>query len=75
MKNSCSFQVITACAVLHNVCLGAGDIMPPEDEVQDAIPEDEGENGLEAVTGAPWRDRLSAEVSALEEGNPDHDYL
>ncbi|KAK0148853.1 Protein ALP1-like [Merluccius polli] len=72
-------QVITACAVLHNICLGVGDIMPPEDELQDAMPEDEGENGLEngleAVSGAPWRDRLSVEVSALEEVNPDHDYL
>ncbi|KAK0131523.1 Protein ALP1-like [Merluccius polli] len=68
-------QVITACAVLHNICLGVGDIMPPEDELQDTMPEDEGENGLEAVSGAPWRDRLSVEVSALEEVNPDHDYL
>ncbi|KAK0143223.1 hypothetical protein N1851_018649 [Merluccius polli] len=70
-----SLAVITACAVLHNICLGVGDIMPPEDELQDAMPEDEGENGLEAVSGAPWRDRLSVEVSALEEVNPDHDYL
>ncbi|KAG7221143.1 hypothetical protein INR49_017521, partial [Caranx melampygus] len=61
-------QVITACAVLHNICLGAGDIMAPEDEEQDDMPEDEGENGLEAASGAPWRDQLSAEVSALEEG-------
>ncbi|KAK0152126.1 Protein ALP1-like [Merluccius polli] len=68
-------QVITACAVLHNICLGVGDIMPPEDKLQDAMPEDEGENGLEAVSGAPWRDRLSVEVSALEEVIPDHDYL
>ncbi|CAK6961772.1 uncharacterized protein LOC119013056 [Scomber scombrus] len=44
--------------------------MPPEDELQDAMPEEEEEeekNGLEAVNGAPWRDWLSAEVSALEE--------
>ncbi|KAM4561961.1 uncharacterized protein V3H82_015823 [Fundulus diaphanus] len=69
-------QVITACAVLHNICLGAGDIMAPEDEVQDDMPEDEeGENVLEAVSGAPWRDQLSAEVSALEEVLPDHDYI
>ncbi|XP_034551967.1 putative nuclease HARBI1 [Notolabrus celidotus] len=67
-------QVITACTVLHNICLGAGDIMAPEDELQDDMPEDEGEE-LEAVSGAPWRDLLSAEVSALEEVNPDHDYL
>lgn len=54
---------------------GAGDIMAPEDELQDDMPEDEGENGLEAVSGALWRDQLSAEVSDLEEVNPDHDYL
>ncbi|XP_038139538.1 protein ALP1-like [Cyprinodon tularosa] len=69
-------QVITACAVLHNICLGAGDIMAPEDEEQDDMPEDEeGENVLEAVSGAPCRDQLSAEVSALGEGLPDHDYI
>ncbi|CAK6979926.1 uncharacterized protein LOC125891523 [Scomber scombrus] len=70
-------QVITACAILHNICLGVGDIMPPEDELQDAMPEDEEEeeNGLEAVSGAPWWDWLSAEVSALEEVILDHNYL
>ena len=60
---------------LHNICLGAGDIMPPEDELQDGMPEDEGDDGLEAASGAPWRDRLSAEVSALAEVDHDHDYL
>jgi len=65
-------QVITACAVLHNICLGAGDITAPEDD----MPEDEeGDNVLEAVSAAPWRDQLSAEVSALEEGLPDHCYI
>ncbi|KAL7373692.1 hypothetical protein ABVT39_012661 [Epinephelus coioides] len=44
--------VVTACAVLHNICLGAGDIMAPEGEVLDDMSEDEGENGLEAVSGA-----------------------
>ncbi|XP_028254436.1 protein ALP1-like [Parambassis ranga] len=68
-------QVITACACLHNICLGAGDIMAPEDGVQEDMPEDEGENGLEVASGAPWRDQLSAEVSALEDGILDHDYL
>ena len=32
--------------------------MPPEDELQEGMPEDEGEDGLEATSGAPWRDRL-----------------
>ncbi len=70
------FQVITACAILHNICLGVGDIMAPEDEhEEDVAEEDEGEHALEAVSGAPWRDQLSAEVSALEEVPADHDYL
>lgn len=48
--------------------------MAPEDEpaVED-VEEDEGE--LEAVSGAHWRDLLSAEVSALEEVPGDHEYL
>lgn len=43
------FKVITACAVLHKLCLGAADIVAPEDEP-------EGENGLEAVSDTSWRD-------------------
>ena len=71
------FQVITACAILHTICLGAEDIMAPEeeDEPEEDVEEDEGENGLEASSGAPWRDQLSAEVSALEEAPPDHEYF
>ena len=74
---SLPFQVITACAILHNICLGADDIMAPEeeDEPEDDVEEDEGGDGLEAVSGAPWRDQLSAEVSALEEAPPDHQYI
>ncbi|KAF3860042.1 hypothetical protein F7725_000297 [Dissostichus mawsoni] len=67
-------QIITACAVLHNICIGAGDIMAPEEDIVEDVAEDEGENVLEAVSGAPWRDQLSAEVSALEEVPGDHDY-
>ena len=66
-------QCTTACAILHNICLGSVDIMPLEDELQDGMLEDEEEDGLEATSGAPWcrQDWLSAEVSALEEGNHD----
>ncbi|XP_019222771.1 putative nuclease HARBI1 [Oreochromis niloticus] len=68
-------HVITACAILHNICLSAGDIVAPEDEPEeDGAEDDEGDAGLEAVSGALWRDQLSAEVSALEEVPPDHDY-
>ncbi|CAI5638947.1 unnamed protein product [Oreochromis niloticus] len=66
-------HVITACAVLHNICIGAGDIVAPNEEPEDDA-QDDGETGVEAVSGAHWRDQLSAEVSALEEVPPDHDY-
>ena len=49
--------------------------MPPEDELQEGMLENEEEDGLEAASGAPWRDRLSAEMSALKEANHDHNYL
>ncbi|CAJ1087296.1 protein ALP1-like isoform X1 [Xyrichtys novacula] len=68
-------QVITPCDVLHNICLGAGDTMAPEEDVRDGMPGDEVEDRLEAVSGARWQDRLSAEVSALEEVDHDHDDL
>lgn len=55
-------------------CLGVGD-MAPEDESEEDVAEDEGENVLEAVSGAPWHDQLCAQVSALEEVPPELDYL
>ncbi|XP_038132030.1 protein ALP1-like [Cyprinodon tularosa] len=66
--------VITACAILHSICLGAGDVMSPDDEAEEAVDEDEGETELGAVSGAWWRDQIAAEVSALEEVPPDHTY-
>eukprot|EP00064_Thunnus_orientalis_P001663 superscaffoldBa00000114_g1666 len=38
-------HVITACAVLHNICFGAGDIVALEDECEEDVEEDE--NGEE----------------------------
>ncbi|XP_017291565.1 putative nuclease HARBI1 [Kryptolebias marmoratus] len=68
-------HVITACCILHNICLSAGDVVAPEEEPEEDVAEDEREAGLEAVSGALWRDQLSAEVSALEEVPVDHDYF
>uniref|UniRef100_A0AAV2LK49 DDE Tnp4 domain-containing protein n=1 Tax=Knipowitschia caucasica TaxID=637954 RepID=A0AAV2LK49_KNICA len=62
-------NVIAACAVLHNICLGVGDVVAPEDNTE----EDEGEE--DTVSAAQWRDRLSAEMSALEEVQMHHEYL
>ncbi|XP_076734113.1 V-set and immunoglobulin domain-containing protein 8-like [Maylandia zebra] len=66
-------HVITARAVLHSICISAGDIVAPDEGPEDDA-QDDGENGVEVVSGAHWRDQLSAEVSALEEVPPDHDY-
>uniref|UniRef100_A0AAV2J2H3 DDE Tnp4 domain-containing protein n=1 Tax=Knipowitschia caucasica TaxID=637954 RepID=A0AAV2J2H3_KNICA len=66
-------NVIAACAVLHNICLGVGDVVAPEDSPEDSPEEDEGEE--DTVSAAQWRDRLSAEMSALEEVQMDHEYL
>ncbi|CAL9693990.1 unnamed protein product [Knipowitschia caucasica] len=63
-------SVIAACAVLHNICLGVGDVVAPEDR-----PEDRPEGEEETVSAVQWRDRLSAELSALEEVQMDHEYL
>lgn len=35
-------QVVTACTILHNICLSAGDVLAPEDEPEDDVEEDEG---------------------------------
>ncbi|MEQ2170293.1 hypothetical protein GOODEAATRI_034009, partial [Goodea atripinnis] len=43
-----ALEVITACAILHNICLGAGDVMAPEDDPEEPVVEDEGEVGTEA---------------------------
>ncbi|XP_042602831.1 putative nuclease HARBI1 [Cyprinus carpio] len=68
-------HAVTACTILHNICLSAGDVLAPEDEPEDDVEEDEGEADMEAVSGAQWRDQLCAEVSALEVVPPGHDYL
>uniref|UniRef100_A0A9J7ZF30 DDE Tnp4 domain-containing protein n=1 Tax=Cyprinus carpio carpio TaxID=630221 RepID=A0A9J7ZF30_CYPCA len=68
-------HVVTACTILHNIWLSAGDVLAPEDEPEDDVEEDEGEADMEAVNGAQWRDQLCAEVSALEVVPPGHDYL
>uniref|UniRef100_A0A3P9D1X9 DDE Tnp4 domain-containing protein n=1 Tax=Maylandia zebra TaxID=106582 RepID=A0A3P9D1X9_9CICH len=47
-------HVITACAILHNICLGVGNLVALEDEPEDDA--QEGEAGLEAGSGALWWD-------------------
>ncbi|MED6294920.1 hypothetical protein CHARACLAT_026009 [Characodon lateralis] len=56
-------HVITACAILHNICLGAGDVMAPEDDPEEAVEEDEGEVGLRQ--SAVLSDRTSFQLRCL----------
>ena len=49
--------------------------MASEEDIVEDVAEDEAENVLKAVSAAPWRYQLSAEVSALEEVPGDHDYV
>ncbi|KAF3856896.1 hypothetical protein F7725_017619 [Dissostichus mawsoni] len=37
-------EAVSPCAVLHNICIGAGDIMAPEEDIVEDVAEDEGEN-------------------------------
>ncbi|CAJ1053310.1 protein ALP1-like isoform X1 [Xyrichtys novacula] len=60
---------------LVSSCISAWGPVTPKEDVQDGMPGDEVEDRLEAVSGARWQDRLSAEVSALEEVDHDHVYL
>lgn len=68
-------QVIAACTVLHNICLGVGDIIPPEDNQEEEEDNVEVYNPGEAVSGAAWHLRLCNQVSALQDVNQDHDYI
>ncbi|KAL7388815.1 hypothetical protein ABVT39_021240 [Epinephelus coioides] len=66
-------SVITCCAVLHNICLGAGDIEEPVQEAwADNIPL--APLAVEAG-GAALRERLAGRISAPVQQLLDHDYL
>ncbi|KAJ8333543.1 hypothetical protein SKAU_G00415510 [Synaphobranchus kaupii] len=66
-------HVITACCVLHNICLGVGDVMVPDEEPVEVMPEEDG-NVSDTQSGAAWRENLCAHLSALEQPDHDHDY-
>ena len=55
--------VITACAVLHNICLTAGDILEPVQDSNDPpVPPPRPVRGERS--GSVWRDRLAGQLSA-----------
>ncbi|XP_062393448.1 putative nuclease HARBI1 [Sardina pilchardus] len=65
--------VITACAVLQNICLMAGDIEDCTEADGDiGVPPPGPVRG--ARSGHGLRDRLAAQVSELQENMNDHDY-
>lgn len=68
-------QVIASCTMLHNICLGVGDIIQPDDSQEEEEDDVEACNQVEAVSGAAWRLRLCNQVSALQDVNQDHDYI
>ena len=60
-------QVVTACAVLHNICVGVGDELPVEDGAMEGDdPPLEEECGTEPQSGAPWRAALANAITPLE---------
>jgi len=70
-------QVVTACVILHNICVGVGDDLPPEDAAlqEDNRPPVAHEGGGESERGAAWRTALVNEVSALPVAPLDYDYF
>ncbi|XP_018934436.2 putative nuclease HARBI1 [Cyprinus carpio] len=67
-------KVVTACVILHNICVGVGDELEEVVEEEDNQPPGELDGG-ESQSGAAWRAALTNEVSALHEAPLDHDYF
>ncbi|XP_071373093.1 putative nuclease HARBI1 [Centroberyx affinis] len=71
-------DVVTVCAVLHNICLTAGDVVDPDDDRPDAVEVPPPRPVRNEQGGQGVRDRLAAQISApvgQPEGLQDHDYL
>lgn len=66
--------MVTACVILHNICVGVGDVLEEVVEEEDNQPPGELDGG-ESQSGAAWRAALTNEVSALHEAPLDHDYF
>ncbi|KAL3057990.1 hypothetical protein OYC64_010211 [Pagothenia borchgrevinki] len=78
VDHSFSPKVIAVCAVLHNICLTAGDILEPT-EGEDPVPlPPQGPVQRDEHAGQHYRDRLAAHMSAPHQRPPhlnDHDYF
>ena len=74
-------KVIACCAILHNFCIKAGDMLEPEEEegegVQQEADDDDGQPPEDQQAGEQLRGRIAAALSApanLPEALNEHDY-
>ncbi|KAL6489154.1 hypothetical protein MHYP_G00028950 [Metynnis hypsauchen] len=49
LSHQVALMVITACGVFHNICIGTGGIVAPEDKLEEDLVEDEEGNGQSVV--------------------------
>nr|XP_043882012.1 putative nuclease HARBI1 [Solea senegalensis] len=75
-------KVIGACCILHNICMGVGDIVEEEEEEEDDDGSEDGGNGEdeapgEDLSGNGTRERIATQVSSpteLQHFLHEHDY-
>ena len=67
-----SHDVIVACTMLHNVCLGNDDVLPVDEEDLDEPAG--GDRILETARGSALCDYIADVLSVLQERIPDNDY-
>lgn len=64
-----ALEVIAACATLHNICLGVGDIFPAEERQEESDQEEREERDVEVevahgvVNGNVLRDHICLQVN------------
>lgn len=66
-------DIITSCTVLHNICLGVGDVEDPEPAENDVGPFPQ--MGPGDLSGAALRNTLARQISAPRTQLHDHNYL
>ncbi|XP_053724751.1 uncharacterized protein LOC128760972 [Synchiropus splendidus] len=67
-------KVVTACVILHNICLRVGDDLVENVMEEDNQPTADCDGG-QSPSGAEWRAALAREVSTFPETPMDHDYV
>ncbi|KAG9277982.1 putative nuclease HARBI1 [Astyanax mexicanus] len=59
-------EVIAACVTLHNICMGAGDVVQPEEEADEDEEADVQEEDITAVSGHQLREQLCANIAGVQ---------